>query len=103
MGSTCESSDHVEPERTTSPKATESLLSGDLPSLGLGELHLTIPGWDLGQREERWRRRQTTTARKAGDTHGGGHLVQLAHGLVDSSFQVIIQFARSVDDRAQVT
>lgn len=29
-------------------------------------------------------------------THAGGHLVQLAHGLVDSSFQVIIQFARSV-------
>lgn len=48
-------------------------------------------------------RKQTTTAWKAGNTHGGGHLVQLAHGLVDSSFQVIIQFAWSVDDRAQVT
>lgn len=41
-------------------------------------------------------------AKKPGNTHGSGHLVQLAHGLVDSSFQVIIQFAGSVDDRAQV-
>lgn len=28
-------------------RTTHSLLSGDLPPLGLGELHLTIPGWDL--------------------------------------------------------
>lgn len=29
-----------------------------------------------------------------GDAHRGRHLVQLAHGLVDSSFQVIIEFPR---------
>lgn len=29
-----------------------------------------------------------------GDAHRGRHLVQLTHGLVDSSFQVIIEFPR---------
>lgn len=33
---------------------------------------------------------------KGGNTHCARHLIQLAHGLVDSSFQVIIQFPRSV-------
>lgn len=33
---------------------------------------------------------------KTSDTHRARHLIQLAHGLVDSSFQVIIQFPWSV-------
>lgn len=33
---------------------------------------------------------------QGGGTHRARHLIQLAHGFVDSSFQVIIQFPRSV-------
>lgn len=80
-------------------RATHSLLSGDLPPLGLGQLHLTIPGRDLSGGRSVSRGGQAE-ARRPGNTHACRHLVQLAHGLVDSSFQVIIQFARSVDDRA---
>lgn len=83
-------------------KATHSLLSGDLPPLGLGQLHLAIPGRDLAGGRSVSKDGAAEVSRAA-NTHGGRHLVQLAHGLVDSSFQVIIQLARSVEDRAQVT
>lgn len=36
------------------------------------------------------------------NTHRARHLIQLAHGLVDSSFQVIIEFPRPVGQQLHV-
>lgn len=44
----------------------QSLLSGDLPPLGFGGPHLSVTLWDL--------------------VNSPRHFVQLAHGLVNSSF-----------------
>lgn len=80
-----------------------SLLSGDLPPLGLGQLDLAIPGRDLAGGTSVSKEAPAAAAGRPGNTHAGGHLVQLAHGLVDGSFQVVVEFARPVGDRAQVT